>query len=47
VDEISEGLGPGGPLVKIGALSSKRVRGDHALGLEPVVAHGTKKLDLT
>src|SRR6266516_5104433 len=47
VDEIGEWLGSGGSLVEVRPLPTERIRRDHTLGLELVVAHGTTKLYLT
>jgi hypothetical protein len=47
VDEIGERLSAGGSLMKISPFTAERIRGNHTLGLELVVAHGTTKLNLT
>jgi hypothetical protein len=47
VDEIGEWLSSGGSFVEVSPLATERIRRDHTLGLELVVAHGTTKLYLT
>src|SRR3954471_16191820 len=47
VDQIGKRLSTCGPFMEIGPFPSECVRGDHTLGFELVVAHGTTKLDLT